>query len=96
MDQQMARKHMQSLIFKTGNLKSISSSEKSKNFCKNLFTPKRLSTYYQDSEDGTVTYFGKPRESKLDDGSVCLAYSKCIFKGTMFQSIYYKRAKKTL
>ena len=95
MDKQMARKHMQSLIFKSGNLKCITSSNETEEYCKNLFGPKRLSTYYEDGEGGTVTYFGKPCQSKLDDDSLCLAYSKCIFKGIMFHSIYYKRTKKT-
>ena len=92
MDQQMARKHFQTLIFKTGNKKLISPSEEVINYCRDLFSKKRLTFYKQDEDN--VTYLGRGRTETLDNESECLAYLKCIYKGIVYHSCEYNRAKK--
>ena len=42
MDKQMARKCLQTLMFKTGNIASEHYTEKTNDFCANLFNPQRL------------------------------------------------------
>lgn len=92
MDRQMSRKHLQSLTFKTGN--TTSSSEKVKDYCVNLFSHKRLSRFYKKGPEN-ITYFGKSSLKQINGKGQCLTYEKCIFKGDVYHSIQYSRAKKT-
>ncbi|OXU21401.1 hypothetical protein TSAR_001119 [Trichomalopsis sarcophagae] len=98
MDRQIARKSLQSLMFKTGDI--TSNSEKSNNFCANLFNPQRLKVYYDVGGAAgnveNVTYVGKGiRVNNVKDFPNCIAYKKCIFNGSVYHSTQYKRAKKT-
>lgn len=94
MDRQMSRKHLQTLLFKTGNTSRISQSKETADYCHNLFVPKRLLKNYKDGPEN-VTYFGKGCIKKIKDVEECMVYNKCIFKGNLYHSIKYKRATKT-
>ncbi|OXU16412.1 hypothetical protein TSAR_013787 [Trichomalopsis sarcophagae] len=92
MDRQMAKKTLQTWIFKTGNTESLSSSPEVQNYCNNLYRPRRLINFDKD-RDYNVTYVGKEVEKDNDlQGSV---YNKCIFEGVVYHSIQYNRANKT-
>lgn len=93
MDRQMTRKHLQSLTFKAGNTNKFGSPEEVNNYCLNLFSHKRLSTYYKDGPKD-ITYFGRSILVKINELGECLTYTKCIYKGTLYHSIKYCRAKK--
>ena len=93
MDRQKAIKNLQSLIFKTGNTKNLLSSEEVSQYCTNLFTPKRLTTFYQKNEEN-VTFVGKRQIAIVDREQVSL-FKKCIFEGKVYHSVTYSRATKT-
>ena len=95
MDIQIARKDLQVLTFKLGNTANLSKSEETRNYCQNLFTPKRLTTFYNYNEKDSVTYCGRSRMKQITEFGECLTYTKCIFKSSVYHSIEYSRAKKT-
>ena len=95
MDKQIARKHLQSLIFKTGNAQIFLNSEETIIYCKDLFMPKRLLIFNKENGDN-VTYVGRgfPEviEEFMEEG---LVYTKCIFENVDYYSVFYSRANKT-
>ena len=93
-DRQMCRKSLQLLSFKTGNTEDIGASKDVAVYCMKLFTPKRLTTFFEKTDEN-VTYFGRSFLTKVDGIGKCLSYKKCAFQGTIHHSIHYKRASKT-
>ena len=93
-DRQMARKHMQTFIFKLGNAVNLSSSTEVTEFCTNLFTPKRIRVYYE-TDSRSLTFYGRSELSEIDGIGEYLIYKKCIFKGSVYHSTKYSRVKKT-
>ncbi|OXU18832.1 hypothetical protein TSAR_016289 [Trichomalopsis sarcophagae] len=78
MDIQIARKHLQSIIFKCNSKEMLNASEDTANYCFNMFTPRRMSKYYDEIKD--VTFCGKGIFEHEEVGE-CIAYNKYIFKG---------------
>ena len=93
MDRQIARKHLQSLIFKNNAKTYVKGSEKTMNCCHNLFLPKRLTTFHHQTDD-KVTYCGKPTYKNDEEIGPSLVYNKCIYKSMVLHSIGYGRTKK--
>ncbi|XP_011875886.1 PREDICTED: uncharacterized protein LOC105566468 [Vollenhovia emeryi] len=91
MDKQISRKHLQMFHFKTGNIEY--SSVEIRDFCSNLFTFRRLSTYF-DYGENNVLFVGK-RSIDIIDGKLCKLYKKCIYRGKVLHSIKYTRTKRT-
>ena len=91
MDQQMARKHLQKLHFKTGNV--TYSTDILKDYCNSLFQYKKLSTFFEYGEENTV-FIGKCYYKTTDDGFYRV-YKKCLYKNKVFHSIKYKKARRT-
>ncbi|XP_036151203.1 uncharacterized protein LOC118648847 [Monomorium pharaonis] len=89
-DQQIARKHLQQLHFKTGNVNY--SSNIIKNYCTDIFRHKNLSTYFYCGED--VVFTGASYSKKID-GQYCRVFKKCIYNGKVFHSIKYTKVKRT-
>lgn len=89
--EQISRKYLRSLIFKLGNTKSLSNSVNALQFCENLFIPKKLQTYFCSDN---VTCCGRSKITNITPLGNCLTYNKCIYKGSMYHSIDYIRAKK--
>ncbi|OXU18996.1 hypothetical protein TSAR_015822 [Trichomalopsis sarcophagae] len=76
------------------NTNKFGSPEEVNNYCMNLFSHKRLSTYYKDGPKD-ITYFGRSVLVKIKEMGECLTYKKCTYKSTIYHSIKYSRAKKT-
>lgn len=91
MDKQISRKHLQMFHFKTGNVEY--SFAEIQDFCSNLFTFRRLSTYFDNGEND-VLFVGK-RSTEIIDGKVYRVYKKCIYRGKVLHSIKYIRTKRT-
>ena len=93
MDRQIARKHLQKLLFLC-NAKSCieGASEEVMNVCSNLFTPRRLTTNCKQIEN--VTFCGKAILKNDKQMGSCISYNKCIYKGTMYNAIKYSQGKK--
>lgn len=77
MDRQMARKSLQTLMFKTGDI--TSNSGITKEFCANLFNPQRLKKHYDIGEVAgnveNVTYVGRgTRVNNVHDFPNFVAY----------------------
>ena len=89
----MARKSIQTQMFKTGNLSNTS--ENKKNFCMNLYDPRRLNTLYDNELSQKVTYVGKGHLENILHFQNCVAYNKCTYDGTVYHSTKYSRVKKT-
>ncbi|OXU29010.1 hypothetical protein TSAR_014436 [Trichomalopsis sarcophagae] len=91
-DKQMSRKHLKKLHFQTGNVDY--STDEIKNYCSNLFTNKRLSTFVKYGNQDEVVFVGKCFLKNID-GTPARVYKKCIYKRKIFHSIKYTRAQGT-
>lgn len=92
MDQQMSKKALQTLHLKTGNIQY--SSPELKDFCTNLFNYKNVSTFYDYGED-EVVFIGKGHFIEYNQ-RLCKTFKKCIYKGQIFHSVKYQKAKCTI
>lgn len=93
MDRQMSRKHLQTLIFKTGNTKEVCSSDTAVNFCSSLFNPIRFSKSFHHGID--IVYCGKSTLKNIVGLGKSLVYNRCIYRNTLYHSEKYVQSKKT-
>lgn len=92
MDKQMSKKHLEKLHFRTGNVNY--SSDEIKDYCSNLFSHKRLSTFVHYGDENNVVFVGNSTFRNID-GTLARVYKKCIYKHKVFHSIQYTRAQRT-
>lgn len=89
MDQQITKKSLTLLKFKTGNTKC--ESEVAQKFNNELFIPRKLTTFYEYGQNDVV-FIGKAKLKTEDTGSSYKEYQKCIYNGKVLHSVEYKMA----
>lgn len=91
MDQQISKKSLTLLKFKTDNF--VLDSEIAKKYCHDIFLPRELTTFFEYGNDGT-TFVGKPK-SNHDEYGQYKEYKKCIYQKKVLHSIEYTKTQTT-
>ncbi|KAL7297463.1 hypothetical protein TKK_0009833 [Trichogramma kaykai] len=85
----ISKKSLNILHFRMGATKY--DSDVIQNYCDLLFSPSRLSKFYESGEDD-VTFIGKPKFNMNDDGDLNKEFKKCLHNGKILHSSKYSLA----